>query len=249
VANYDSVAELAGAHAIVATAIDAFGTVNAVLNNAGTMSNGMFEDLTAEQLQRMLQIHIAGSFYITQAAWPIMKRAGYGRVLMTSSSGGMFASAGHSNYAAAKAGLYGLAKALAFEGQDAGIKVNTLLPFAATTITANDPVPGHGGHYPPGLMAALGPRSAPEAVAPMAAYLVSRACQITGETYAAGRGFFGRVFVGAAVGWASPSDPKDISLDEVAEHIDQIRDLEGYTVPRFIYDEVESLAQTLGLTY
>ena len=87
-------------------------------------------------LDAVLDVHVRGSFFVTQAAWPILRGKGYGRVVMTSSAGGLFAMQGESNYAAAKAGVYGLVKALAFEGREHGIGVNAVLPHATTTMTA-----------------------------------------------------------------------------------------------------------------
>jgi NAD(P)-dependent dehydrogenase (short-subunit alcohol dehydrogenase family) len=237
-----------GARAIVEAAVAAFGTVDAVVNNAGYMRNALFEDISERMLDEMLEVHIRGAFLVTQAAYPIMREQGYGRVVLTSSSGGLFASAGRINYSAAKAGLYGMCKGLAYEAKGHGILVNALLPFANTTITAANPVPGHSEGFPPGLREALEPLRLPEAVAPLVAYLCSRACTVTGEAFSAGMGHFARVFVGAARGWAAP-DPAAITIADVDEHFDQIRDLDDATVPMWIYDELEAIAQAIGVVY
>jgi NAD(P)-dependent dehydrogenase (short-subunit alcohol dehydrogenase family) len=247
-AAHGSVSTPEGARGIVDVALDRFGTVDAVVNNAGYMANAMFEDITPEMLDAMTEVHIKGSFLVTQAAWPTMKEKGYGRVVLTSSSGGMFASAGRANYAAAKAGLYGLCKALAYEGRDHGILVNALLPFANTGITASNPVPGMAEDFPPGLREALRPLRLTEAVSPMVAFLASSACTLNGEAFSAGMGHFARVFVGATQGWAA-DDPATVTIDDVVEHLDEIRDLDGHTVPKFIYDEFIAIADRIGLTY
>ena len=145
VASYDSVADADGARAIVERAVDAFGTVDAVVNNAGTMRNNWFEDQTAEDLQAMLSVHVGGCFFVTQAAWPIMREKRYGRVVMIGSAGGMWSMQMIANYAAAKGGVYGLGRALAFEGRDHGICVNVLLPGAATTISG--PIAEYERHF------------------------------------------------------------------------------------------------------
>jgi NAD(P)-dependent dehydrogenase (short-subunit alcohol dehydrogenase family) len=248
-ASYDSVATLEGARSIVDTALERFGALHGVVNNAGSMANGMFEEITPAMLDRMLDVHVRGSFFVTQAAWPRMREQGYGRVVMVSSSGGMFAASGHANYAAAKAGLYGLCKALSWEGQEHGILVNALLPFAETTIAAADPVPGLVEAFPKGLLEGLSARGRPpEAVAPMVAYLVSRACTVTGEAFCAGMGHFARVFVAHGRGW-NAADTVGITVDDIARHVDEIRDLGGHRVPKYLPDELELIAQSLGLEY
>jgi len=245
-AVYDSVSTLEGARAIVDAAVTHFGGVDAVINNAGFMRNGYFEDMTPEKLDAMLDVHIRGSFYVTQAAWPLLRSSGAGRVVMTSSAGGMFAMQGESNYAAAKAGVYGLCKALAAEGRDDGIMVNTVMPMAATTISAGDPVPGHAERYPAGLREALRPRRHAESVAPLIVYLASEACAVTGEAYAAGFGRYARVFVGETPGWVA-DDPLAVTPDDIVERLDEIRELEGFAVPADIYDEVRFIAASMGL--
>ncbi len=244
--SYDSVATPESARAIIDLAQAEFGSVDAVINNAGSMRNGYFESLSARDLQSMLAVHVEGSYYVTQAAWPVMRKKGYGRVVMTSSAGGMFAMQGESNYAAAKGAVYGLAKALAYEGAEHGILVNTIMPMAATTIAAADPVPDYEKHYPADLAAALLPRRTTEAVTPLVVFLASRACSVTSETYSAGFGRYARVFVGETRGWVA-EDFAGVSADDISEHLDEIRDREVYAVPANIYEEVEFIGATLGL--
>jgi NAD(P)-dependent dehydrogenase (short-subunit alcohol dehydrogenase family) len=246
-ASYDSVATPDGARAIVATAQNGFGTVDAVINNAGFMRNGYFETLTPAGLRELLGVHIEGSFYVTQAAWAIMRERGYGRIVMTCSAGGMFAMAGESNYAAAKSGCYGLMKALAFEGAPHGILVNAILPMAATTIAADDPVPDYEQHYPADVAEFLRPRRTTEAVAPLVAYLASPACSVTSEAYSVGFGRYARVFVGETRGWVAP-DAETVSAEDVMAHLEEIRDREEHAVPASIFDEVKYIAATLGMT-
>jgi NAD(P)-dependent dehydrogenase (short-subunit alcohol dehydrogenase family) len=210
------------------------------------MRNGYFEDMTPDKLDAMLDVHIRGSFYVTQAAWPLLRRCGSGRVVMTSSAGGMFAMQGESNYAAAKAGVYGLCKALACEGRDDGIKVNAVLPMASTTIAAGDPVPGHAERYPAGLGELLRPRRHTESVAPLVVYLASEACAVNGEAYSAGFGRYARVFVGETPGWVA-DDPLQVSAKDIADRLEDIRELEGFGVPDDIYDEVRFIASSMGL--
>lgn len=246
-AAYDSVTTPDGAAAIVRTAVSRFSRIDGVVNNAGFMRNGYFEQMTPDKLDAMLDVHIRGSFFVTQAAWPMLRESGSGRVVMTSSAGGMFAMQGESNYAAAKAGVYGLCKALACEGREDGICVNAVLPMAATTISAGDPVPGYAERYPAGLREALAPRRHAESVAPLVVYLTSEGCAVNGEAYAAGFGRYARVFVGETPGWTA-DDPLQVTPEDVAERLEQIRDLDGFSVPGDIYDEVRFIATTMGVT-
>jgi NAD(P)-dependent dehydrogenase (short-subunit alcohol dehydrogenase family) len=242
----DSVTTTDGAAAIIATAVDRFGTLDAVVNNAGFLRNAYFEDQTPAMLDAILDVHVRGAFFVTQAAWPIMRAKSYGRVVMTSSAGGMFAMQGEANYAAAKAGVFGLTKALAFEGRDLGVLVNAVLPHAATTISVNDPVPGHREHFKPGIAEALAPTRTVEAVAPLVAYLCSAACAVTGEAFAAGCGRFARVFVAETQGWTAPD--ASVSIEDVIQHLEEIRSQDRYHVPEHLYEELELFARARGWT-
>jgi NAD(P)-dependent dehydrogenase (short-subunit alcohol dehydrogenase family) len=245
IASLSSVSDPASAQAIVDRTVEAFGTVDIVVNNAGIMRNGYFEDQTPESLRELLDVHIGGAFFVTRAAWPVLRAKRYGRIVMTSSAGGMFAMQGEANYAAAKAGVYGLAKALASEGEPHGIRVNVVLPMASTTIAAGDPVPGHAEKYPEGVAELLRPRRLTEAVAPLVTYLCSRDCALTGEAFSAGFGRYARVFVGETQGWVAP-DAGAVTTEDVADHLDEVRDREGYVIPADIYDEVRLIAAALG---
>jgi NAD(P)-dependent dehydrogenase (short-subunit alcohol dehydrogenase family) len=245
VASYASVATPEGAAEIVSTGVERFGTVDGVINNAGFMRNGLFEDQTPQMLDSVLGVHVHGSFFVTQAAWPIMRAKGYGRVVMTSSAGGLFAMQGEANYAAAKAATYGLMRALAFEGRPLGILVNAVLPHAATTMTKDDPVPAMGDHMAPGLAEALAPRRLAGAVAPLVAFLASPACTLSGEAFAAGCGRFARVFVGETQGWVAPPDG-ELSPEDVAAHLEEITALEGFEIPTDLYAEIEMMGRAIG---
>ena len=261
IASSHSVTGPGSGQAIVEDAVAAFGTVDAVVNNAGFLRNAEFEEQTPDTLAAQLDVHVAGPFFLTQAAWPVMRAKGYGRVVMTSSAGGLFAMGGQANYAAAKAAVYGLTKALAFEGREHGIGVNAVLPHANTEIRAHDPAmttdPGraaaeqrwaarHAGHFRPGLREALRPARLAEAVAPLVAFLASPACRQTGEAYAAGCGRFARVFVGESAGWCA-ADPAAVDPDDVAAHMDAIRATADYRIPEDLYAEIEYMAEAAGL--
>jgi NAD(P)-dependent dehydrogenase (short-subunit alcohol dehydrogenase family) len=245
VAAHASVTSVDGAAAIVNKALDEFGTLDIVVNNAGIMRNGMLEDLTVEKYDAVLEVNTRGAFLVSQAAWPILREKRYGRLVMISSAGGMFAFAGVSNYAAAKAGVYGLMKALAFEGAEHGILVNAVLPMGGQMASVDVPPPGYAEAYPAGLRERLAPRRTTDAVAVLVAVLASRACPVTGEAYSAGFGRFARVFVGVTPGWVADR-VSDLKAEDVLRHFDQIRDLEGFIVPRDQFDEIAAIAEQVG---
>jgi NAD(P)-dependent dehydrogenase (short-subunit alcohol dehydrogenase family) len=240
-----------GGQAIVDAAVEAFGTVDIVVNNAGFLRPGYLEDLTADRIDDVLAVHLRGAFSVTQPAWRVMKQKGYGRVVMTSSSSGLFSHHGLSNYAAAKAGLYGLTKALAFEGRDHGVLVNAVLPYASTTITSGDPVPDldevWAASMPPGLSrSGMTPdRREPGLVAPLVTFLASRSCAVTGEAFSACGGRFARVFVGVADGWLAP-DPGSVTAEAIAAHLDEIRDTSRSSIPAWMFDEWADVARRLS---
>jgi NAD(P)-dependent dehydrogenase (short-subunit alcohol dehydrogenase family) len=243
--SYDSVAEPAGASAIVQTALDRFGRLDALVCNAGTMRNGYFEQLTQQDLEAMLAVHVGGCFYTAQAAWPVFRANGYGRVVLVSSAGGMWALPGTSNYAAAKGGVYGLGRALALEGRPHGILVNILLPGGVTTIAESSPVPDYAENVRSELRERIGARRHPEAVAPMVTYLLSEQCALTGETFSAVAGRYARAVIAVTDGWLA-DDPLSVTADDVAEHLEAICDTGVQHVPVSLVDEYEAIAARLG---
>ncbi len=245
VPSYDTVATAEGGRAVMEVAIEQFGTVDIVVNNAGNVSNGYFEDLSPEAIENVIAVHLKGAFFVTQPAWRVMKQKGYGRVIMTCSSSGMFSHQGLSNYAAAKAGVFGLCKALAFEGEPHGILVNALLPGASTTIAAADPIPDMDKYWTDDYRSVMEPRRRAEAVAPMAVILASPACPVTGEAFAAMSGWYARVFVAQASGWATP-DVSTVTAEDIVEHWDEIRDLDGFSVPKNTFEDMRGVANAVA---
>ena len=238
--SYQDVTSRAGGKAIVDDAVERFGTIHGLVNNAGILRNNLFEDLTDEQIDSVLDVHVKGAFYVTQPAYRLMKENGYGRILNVSSNTafGLF---GLINYAAAKAGLFGLTTSLAIEGAEHGVLVNALFPNATSTIMENDPIPGFAEDER--FMAAfdaVAHNYGPETIGPLVAYLVSPACDVTGEGFSAMAGRYARVFYGHTQGWLCPSGHP--TVEEIAAHMDQIRDTEGSLVPRSCRDEFEAVA-------
>jgi NAD(P)-dependent dehydrogenase (short-subunit alcohol dehydrogenase family) len=201
-----------GAAALVGAAVAAFGGADVVINNAGIIRWAGFPDADADNLAAHLAVHVGGAFHVTRAAWPHMVEHGYGRVVMTTSSG-LFGLPNNTSYAAAKAGVIGLPRSLALAGEGHGIKVNAIAPAAFTRMAGRSEAT---------------PEMAPEHVAPMVAYLAHEACPVTGEVYAAGFGRFSRIFIATTGGYLDQS----ATVEDVAAHWAEINDESGYDVPR-----------------
>jgi NAD(P)-dependent dehydrogenase (short-subunit alcohol dehydrogenase family) len=229
VADASTVASPEGGQAVVDTAMEAFGRVDVVINNAGILRDKAFHNLTPELLDPVLDVHLKGAFHVTTPAWARMREAGYGRVLLTASNAGILGNFGQSNYGAAKMGLVGLARVLAQEGARYGIKANVLAPIARTRMTEE-------------LLGPLAPKLDPRLVAPVAAWLVHEDCPVTGEVYSAGGGRVARFFVGLTEGYANP----ELTPEDVRDNFDRVRDETGYTVPTGVADEIGQLARRLG---
>jgi NAD(P)-dependent dehydrogenase (short-subunit alcohol dehydrogenase family) len=221
IADDHDVSTTEGADALVAAAIDAFGRLDVLVNNAGIMRWAGLPDLDLADLDAHLAVHVEGSFNTARAAWPHMIGQGYGRVVMTTSAG-LFGLANNTAYATAKGGVVGLTRSLAIAGTPHGIKVNALAP-AAWTRMAGDPA--RAGDMPTTM--------APELVAPMAAFLAHEDCPVTGEVYAAGAGRFARIFIATTEGFVSPASP---TIEDVAAHWHEINDESGYSVPSDLQD-------------
>ena len=246
VAEDSTVATPAGGEAIVRAAVDAFGTVDVLVNNAGQLRNAAFEDMTVDDFRAVLDTHLVGSFHVTQPAYRHMQAAGFGRILFTSSSAGMFGSPWQANYAAAKAGLVGLCNVVALEGAAHGITANAIMPMALTGIGAGGPPP-----YPPDVLRetarALGPLipyMTVENVAPLVVYLASRDCTETRTVFSVGCSHVARVFVGATAGWYSP-DPTAMTPEDVAANLATACDLTGFGIPDSMNDASRFVAQHL----
>ena len=224
VANYDSVAEAASAANIVKTAVDSFGTVDIVVNNAGVLRDKTFHNMTIEDLDFVVKVHFLGTAYVTHAAWPILRAKAYGRVVVTSSNSGIYGNFGQANYGGAKLAVVGFMNALRLEGQKYNIMVNALAPVAGTRMTES--------LMPPEVVAKL----KPEFVSPMVAYLCSEQCQRTGEIWSAGAGYFARIEYREAPGVRI--EGRAPTLEDVEANIDKIADLSTNTVYRTSSEEV-----------
>lgn len=232
VASYDSVAEPEGGENIVRTALDAFGTVDAVINNAGILRDKSFANLEAGDAHAVLDVHLRGAFHVTGPAFRVMKERGYGRIVFTSSASGLFGNFGQANYGAAKMGLVGLMNVTAVEGAKYGIMANAIAPVAATRMTEN-------------LLGPLREHVSPDCVTPLAVFLASEQCEFTHQIWTAGGGRFGRVFLGVNQGWfAGPGAVP--SAEQVRDNLEEIRDIGSYIVPDSSADELKMLGRMLA---
>jgi NAD(P)-dependent dehydrogenase (short-subunit alcohol dehydrogenase family) len=224
VPNYDSVADPKSAANIVKTAVDSFGTIDIVVNNAGVLRDKTFHNMTVDDFDFVVKVHFLGTAYVTHAAWPIMRAKAYGRVVVTSSNSGIYGNFGQANYGGAKLAVVGFMNALRLEGQKYNVLVNALAPVAGTRMTES--------LMTPEMLARLDPAF----VSPMVAYLCSEQCQRTGDIWSAGAGYFARIEYREAPGLRI--EGRAPTVEDVADNIDKIADLSTNKVFRTSSEEV-----------
>ena len=212
VANHDSVADETAAQNIIDTALNAWGRLDILVNNAGILRDRAFNNMTMEDFEAAVQVHMMGTVYCTKAAWPVMRRQKYGRVVVTTSGSGTVGNFGQSNYGAAKTGVVGLINCLRHEGAKYGILTNAISPSAHTRMTE--------GLLPPDMI----PYMKPELVSPAVAWLCSEDCNVSGQIIAATAGSYARVqyFVTEGVQF-DPEQP--VTIEMFAEAFPAIADL------------------------
>jgi len=210
-----------GGAAIVDAAIEAFGRVDVVVNNAGILRDKSFAKLTPDMVRDVLAVHLGGAFHVTQAAWPHLQERG-GSVVMTASGSGLYGNFGQANYGAAKMGLVGLTRVLALEGARAGVRVNAIAPLARSRMT-EDVMP-----------AEVLERLAPQWVSPLVAWLASEGCTETGHIWSVGGGRYARVAVVEGPGVVFDHVP---SVEELAA-APSLTALEPFTEPTSLTDQV-----------
>ncbi|MCA2241383.1 MULTISPECIES: SDR family oxidoreductase [Mycobacterium] len=210
VANYDSVAESEGAENMVKTALDEFGKVDGVVSNAGILRDGTFHKMSFENWDAVLKVHLYGGYNIIRAAWPHFREQSFGRVVVATSTSGLFGNFGQANYGAAKLGLVGLINTLAQEGAKYNIKTNAVAPIAATRMTQDI--------LPPEVFEKL----TPEYVAPVVAYLMTEELTDTDSVFIVGGGKVQRTALFQNDGITFDSVP---SVEDIAAKWGQITDL------------------------
>jgi NAD(P)-dependent dehydrogenase (short-subunit alcohol dehydrogenase family) len=232
VANYDSVSTRDGGAAIVQTALDAFGTVDILVNNAGILRDKSFANMTLDEVDAVIDVHLKGAFYVSHPAFKVMKENGYGRFVHTSSASGIFGNFGQANYGAAKAGLVGLSNVLAIEGEKYGIKSNAIAPTAKTRMTED-------------LLGPFADMFEPDQVTPMVVYLCSEANEHTHQVFSVGGGRYARIFIGTNKGWFAGQNTVP-SVEDLAANMETVRDISEYEIPMNNNDELMMLAQIVA---
>ncbi|WP_373077565.1 SDR family NAD(P)-dependent oxidoreductase [Zhongshania sp.] len=206
VACTESVATAEGGKAIIDCAIENYGRVDIVIHNAGIVRRAMLDEISYDDFESVLDVHLRGGFHVVRPAFPHMKKAGYGRIVMTGSINGLYGNVGAVNYSMAKAGLIGLSNVAALEGAEFGIKSNVILPAAVTRMSE-------------GVDTSAFPPMDPELVAPAVAWLAHESCSVSGEMLASAAGRVARAYAAETPGVYQPS----WTVEQIGEQIDAIR--------------------------
>lgn len=207
VASTESVATAAGGKAIIEAALDHYGRIDILIHNAGNVRRGSLKEMTYADFDAVVDVHLRGAFHVVRPAFPLMCEKRYGRIVLTSSIGGLYGNHGVANYAVAKAGVIGLSNVVALEGAADGVKCNAIVPSAVTRMAEGIDISA----YPP---------MGPDLVAPVVGWLAHERCSITGEMLVAIAGRVARAVVAETPGVHLPA----WSIEDVAEQIDAIRD-------------------------
>jgi NAD(P)-dependent dehydrogenase (short-subunit alcohol dehydrogenase family) len=228
VANSDSVTTADGGERLVQQALDTFGGLQIVVNNAGILRDKAFHKLTPELVESVLMVHLTGAFNVTIPAWRHLRGAGYGRIVNTTSASGLFGNFGQANYGATKAGLVGLTRSLAVEGRKVGIQVNAIAPMASTRMTQD-------------LLGESGELLAPEDVSPVIAYLSHPECTLNGQILSAGGGHISAVITSVTRGITESR----LTSESVRDRLDDIFNLDGAIIPKHLGDEMKMVVAAL----
>ncbi|MFF0817217.1 SDR family NAD(P)-dependent oxidoreductase [Rhodococcus sp. NPDC003318] len=234
VADVSDISTVAGGKHAIDTALENFGRIDIVVNNAGNVRFGGLPDVDADNIENHLAVHVMGAFNTSHAAWPHMIEQNYGRIVITSSIG-MFGLPDNTGYATAKAAVLGMANSMTLSAGEHDIKINVIAPNAMTRM----------GGAPSDGMAQIRhktdePKSDmdPSLVAPMVGYLAHEVCNVSGETYLAGAGRFAHLFSGVTEGYLHP-DPHNAGIADVVDNLSQIKDRTGYYTPDSLMDCVK----------
>jgi NAD(P)-dependent dehydrogenase (short-subunit alcohol dehydrogenase family) len=220
VADGNSVATQEGAEGMVKTALEAFGRVDIVINNAGILRDKSFANMTPDLWDPVIAVHLTGTYNVTRAAWAHFREQSYGRIVSTSSAAGIFGNFGQTNYGAAKMGIVGMTRVWAQEGGKYNIRANAIAPVARTRMTEE-------------ILGPLVEKVDPALVSPVVAYLASEECAVSGEVYSVGAGRVSRIFIAEAPGYFK----KDLTVEDVRDNWDTIRAEGDYVIPTSVNDE------------
>ena len=230
VACTESVATAEGGRAIVQAALDNYGRIDILVHNAGNNRYASLSEMSYEDFDAVLDVHLRGAFHVVRPAFPLMCEAGYGRIVLTSSIGGIYGNANVANYAASKAGMIGLSNVAAIEGAAHGVKSNVIIPAALTRLAD-------------GLDTSSYPPMGPELAAPVVGWLAHESCSVTGEMFAAIAGRVAKVFVAETPGVYRPS----WSIDEVADNIDAIRNTDDPWILPAVSGHVDHITKSFAI--
>ena len=227
VANYDSVSDQKGAENMIKAAIDKFGSIDILINNAGILRDKSFTNMEEADWDSVMAVHVKGAYFCSRAAWPHMREKKWGRIVMTASASGIYGNFGQTNYSAAKNALIGFGQTLALEGEKYNVRTNIIAPVAVSRMTES-------------LMPAfVHDFIKPEYVSPLVVYLCSEACDANGEVYEVGAGAFCRIETLRAKGFRIKPDG-EISVEQVADHWKEINDMANADVVRSIAESTQS---------
>jgi NAD(P)-dependent dehydrogenase (short-subunit alcohol dehydrogenase family) len=210
VASTDSVSIPAGGKAIIDAALDNYGRIDILIHNAGIVRGASLKEMSYEDFDAVLDVHLRGAFHVVRPAFPTMCDAGYGRIVLTSSIGGLYGNHNVANYAAAKAGMIGLSNVAALEGAADGVTCNVIVPAAVTRMAE-------------GIDTSAYPPMGPEFVAPVVAWLAHENCSVTGEVFIALAGRVARAVIAESPGVQRPA----WNVADVGAHLDAIRNIEA----------------------
>jgi len=228
VANYDSVEF---GEKIVKTAIDSYGRVDILINNAGILRDQSFIKMKDVDFDLIHKIHVRGAYSVTKAAWPYMRDQEYGRIIFVTSAAGLYGNFGQANYSSAKSAIIGLANTLSIEGKSKNIIVNTIAPLAGSRMTETV--------MPPQIVAAL----KPDYVAPLVSYLTHESCTETGGIFEVGAGFVAKVRLQRTKGVYFSND-KELTPEQIRDSFKDIVDFSsGATNPTSTSEATSAIVQ------